>query len=120
MTMARPPRTRFERAALDGLRHQLNSPDPTIDDLTVLDAFLRDIDGDTQVVVLFRHERRPGCTFGFSMSTSAVHPRLTGGDAGFLVSVFIANLRELIEAADRGLPPCGPLEAVRWLSVNDD
>ena len=68
----------------------------------------------TELVLIFSHDERPGCIFGYRMPVWSSDPE-ERKDPYFPSMGFIINLREEIEAPDLGLPADCSSETVTWI-----
>ena len=68
---------------------------------------------ESDIVVRFTSSDRPGCRFGYRFP--AIDADDPDGPLEAWAAVLVENLRELVDAADLGLPEdCG--DEVRWLT----
>lgn len=108
-------RGHYEQMVLAGVRERLAGG--TIDGLRLRELSLEGSFPDARLVLLFEHDSRQRCLFGFKFpvwSDDVEQHR----DPYFPTMEFIINLREEIEAPDLGLPvDCSPGE-VRWIAGN--
>lgn len=108
-------RDNYEQMVLAGVRERLASG--AIDGLHLRELSLEGSFPDAKLVLLFGHDSRPRCLFGFKFpvwSEDVEEHR----DSYFPTMGFVINLREEIEAPDLGLPvDCSPGE-VTWIAGN--
>lgn len=111
----RSGRDHYEQLVLAGARERLDSG--AIDGLRVRELSLEGGFPDTKLVLLFEHDSRERCVFGFMFSVWSGDVQ-QHDNAYFPTMEFIINLREEIEAADLGLPVDCSSEDVTWISGN--
>lgn len=115
MDTTQSDRDHYEQMVLAGVRERLAAG--AIDGLHLRELSLEGSFPDTGLVLLFEHDSRQGCLFGFKFpvwSEDVEEHR----DSYFPTMGFVINLREEIEAPDLGLPvDCAPGE-VTWIAGN--
>ena len=103
---------RYEQAVLAGVRERLTSA--AIEGLRLHELSLDGGFPDTTLVLLFEHDSRGRCVFGFKFPVWSDDEQ-QHSDPYFPTMEFIINLREEIEAQDLGLPvDCSP-DDVTWM-----
>ncbi len=110
----------YEQRVLDWLRKTLLEQDPDIGwgdkRITVEDVQLEQAGGEKRIIILFREARRLQCLFGLRS-----HPSYFEGNAanetyavGAAQEIY-SSLKELIEAADMGLPEDCADNSITWV-----
>jgi hypothetical protein len=106
-------RDHYEQMVLTGVRERLESG--AIEGLRLRELSLEGSFPDTGLVLLFEHDSRRRCVFGFKFPVWSDDVQ-QHDDSYFPTMEFIINLREEIEAPDLGLPgDCSP-EDVTWIA----
>lgn len=103
---------RFVRARLLRKDRDLDSVDPP---WNVLDVTTEKRDGNWDLVVLFRDDRHPECSFGFRFDDLRKWRELVP-EPGPLANICVANFEESVEAGDAGFDAldCEPGDTV-WI-----
>lgn len=86
---------------------QLSTP------LRLVNLVIRDAYPVTQLILTLTSRDRPGCQFGYCVSVWEEGLQDFGAER--LSTYLWLNLEEIVEAADMGLPNCGPGSDIVWL-----